>query len=291
MSRGPITMTVLLFAVMAAAVGIIGIAAFFAAEDPDLALQIWASLLHILDPGTLAGNATDNLIILGCNDKLPLILNEYNQYVCPGTQVVIAADHFPEALSVSYPNLDLTLCDRPIDRALLSQLLEGKAGNILLLSDDKWDAEHADSQTLLWLILLRDIAEKTGRHFTITAEMRNEDNQRLAAQAHVDDFVIGTNFSNLLIAQISENPLITPLIDDLLDETGSELYMKPASNYVELGRPVDGYTLTESAARKGEVFIGYRLMGDSPSDVVINPEKSQTVLFREGDQLVVVAED
>ena len=47
----------------------------------------------------------------------------------------------------------------------------------------------------------------------------------LASQARVDDFVIGSNFASLIMAQISENPNIMPLIDDLLDESGSELYI------------------------------------------------------------------
>lgn len=124
----------------------------------------------------------------------------------------------------------------------------------MLLNDDSQDSESSDSQTLLRLILLRDIADTDRLHFSITTEMCNVDNQRLAAQARVDDFVIGSNFICLIMAQLSENPNLSPLIDDILDETGSEMYMKPASSYVPVGIPVDSYVLTESAARKGEIY-------------------------------------
>ena len=121
--------------------------------------------------------------------------------------------------------------------------------------------------------------------------MRSVDNQKLASQARVDDFVIGSNFASLILAQISENPKIMPLIDDLLDEDGSEMYMKPASNYVSIGVPVDSYILTESAARKGEIYLGYRHNDSTKTDVIVNPNKDETIIFGEHDQIVVIAEN
>ena len=121
--------------------------------------------------------------------------------------------------------------------------------------------------------------------------MYSVDNQRLASQARVDDFVIGSNFISLLMAQISENPDMAPLIAELLDESGSELYMKPAADYVSIGIPVDAYTLTESAARKGEICVGYRHMGSSKTRVVVNPNKDEPIIFNQGDQLVIISEN
>ena len=119
--------------------------------------------------------------------------------------------------------------------------------------------------------------------------MRSTDNQRLASQARVDDFVIGSNFVCLLMAQVSENPKLIPMITEILDESGSELYMKPAANYVAIGMPVDSYTLTESAARKGEIFVGYRLTGST--NVVINPNKEDLITFGPEDQLILIAKE
>lgn len=93
------------------------------------------------------------------------------------------------------------------------------------------------------------------------------------------------------MSQISENPDILPLIDDLLDESGSELYMKPVSNYVKIGVPVDSYTLTESAARKGEVYVGYRLVDKDSNSVTVNPIKSDSIIFSEKDRIIVISEN
>ena len=196
----------------------------------------------ICNGARVSGEASHSLVVLGSNDKLPIILEKYDKYVENGTRVVIVDDDFEETRLGTYNNLDITICTQTVSRDLLCSLLDESSNNILLLNDDSNDFETSDSQTLLRLILLRDIADKSNLHFTITTEMRSVDNQRLASQARVDDFVIGSNFASLMMAQVSEDPKMMPIIDDLLDESGSELYMKPVADYVALGVPVDGYT-------------------------------------------------
>jgi len=245
----------------------------------------------ICPQGHRSAQSNDHLVILGSNNKLPIILSEYDNYVRPGTQVVIVDDDLSVEPLGPFRNLTITLCREPVTRSLLMNLLDKKVNNILLMNDDSHDPETSDSQTLVRLILLRDISNKTGIHFSITTEMRSVDNQRLAAQARVDDFVIGSNFASLLVAQISENPELEPVIADLLDESGSELYMKPIADYVTTGIPVNGYTLAESAARKGEIFVGYRRKNVPNAPVMVNPCKDETITFGHDDQIVVIAEN
>lgn len=242
---------------------------------------------------TQAGEASPqnaNLLVLGTNNKLPLILQEYNQYVAPGTQIYVVDDQFDHAYLPSCSYLDISVCSEQVTYELLEELLTDNYGNILLLNDDSTDSETSDSITLLRLIYLRDIADKSQRHFSITTEMRNASNQNLAASARVDDFVIGSDFINLLLTQLSEDHRIRPIIRDLLDEDGSEFYMKPVTDYVKVGVPVSGYTLIESAAQKGEIYVGYRKMAPVPCDVVVNPLKNELVTFSEEDLVIVIAE-
>lgn len=246
---------------------------------------------NICSGESISAQASDHLIVLGSNNKLPIILAEYDKYVQSDTHVVIVDDDLDKDKLGTYENLDVKVCTKPVTRDLLCEFLDESANNILLLNDNSQEPEVSDSQTLLRLILLRDIADKTDRQFAITTEMRSVDNQRLASQARVDDFVIGSNFASLLMAQISENPKMSPLITELLDESGSELYMKPAAQYVTIGEPVDSYTLTESAARKGEVYVGYRHIGKTKTNVVVNPNKEDLITFGEHDQIVVISEN
>ncbi len=238
-----------------------------------------------------SAKANNNLLILGSNEKLPIILMEYAKYVGEDTRVIIVDDDLDKTKLGTYDNLTITVCEERVTRDLLCRFLDTSINNILLLNDDSQDSETSDSMTLLRLILLRDIADKDNRRFAITTEMRSVENQRLATQARVDDFVIGSNFASLMLAQISENPKMIPLIDDLLDESGSELYMKPISDYVAIGEPIDSYMLTESAAEKGEVYIGYRHIREEKTNVIVNPRKDEKIVFGELDQIVVIAEN
>lgn len=246
---------------------------------------------HIQTGASVAAQASNQLVVLGSNEELPMILKEYDQYVQPGSQVIVVDDDMGDITLGEYENLQVQICSEPVSRKLLQKLAREDARNMLLLNDDSLESEASDSQTLLRLILLRDIADKTDLHFSITTEMRSADNQRLASQARVDDFVIGSNFTSLLLAQLSENPQLQPLFRELLNEEGSELYMKPVSNYVALGQEVDFYTLTESAARKGEVFVGYRQLSVGNPNVISNPNKADRVVFGQADQVVVIAQD
>lgn len=231
------------------------------------------------------------LIILGSNDKLPIILREFGHYTAPGTPVTIIDDDLDESILPGDCGLVYRVCREEVTRELLMGCFREGTPNLLLLNDDSQEPEASDSRTLLALILLRDIASQAGLPMTITTEMRKAVNQRLAACAKVDDFVIGMNFISLLMAQISEEPRLITIIEELLDAEGSELYMKPASLYVRPGVPVDGYTLAGAAAGKGEVFVGYRLGSDASHRVIVNPDKAEKVTFAAGDQIVVIAQE
>ena len=83
---------------------------------------------------------------------------------------------------------------------------------------------------------------------------------------------------------------------DLFREEGSEIYLKPAGDYVELGTPVNFYTVVASASRRNESAFGYSLAAEAfnPSKtygVKINPTKSEMISFAEGDRIVVLAEN
>ena len=246
---------------------------------------------HILNTESRSAATNNNLLVLGTNSKLPIVLEEYSKYVTPGTRIIIVDDDFDERNIGTYDNLEISVCTEKITHKLLCHFLGNQTNNVLLLNDDSCNPEISDSHTLLRLILLRDISDKLKRNFSITTEMCNVDSQRLASQSKVDDFVIGSNFISLMMIQISENPNIMPLINELLDEEGSELYMKPAADYVTPGVPVNSYTLTESAARKGEIYIGYRHVDLLKPKVITNPPKDELIVFGEHDQIVVIAEN
>ncbi len=120
-------------------------------------------------------------------------------------------------------------------------------------------------------------------------------NRELAAVTQADDFIVSNKLTSLMLAQVSENRDLNVVFADLFDPEGSEIYLKPAGEYVEIGREVNFYTVVAAARRREEVAIGFRLAahaGDAAKayGVAVNPKKSAKLAFTEKDWMIVLAE-
>ena len=235
-------------------------------------------------------------LILGRGALLELVLEELDGYVAPGSVAIAANTDWEEdeILSESIHTKNLKVQQKTCDifsREILEELLSSNPENVLILTDGHYDDEEADARTLMLLLQLHNLSVEKNMHFTVTSEIRNVQNQELARVTKVNDFVVSSNITALMMTQISQNRQQRAILEDLLDEDGSEFYRKPITHYVKCGIPVDFYTITESAARYGEVAIGYQIAKDGRMQTICNPVKAEKITFTENDSLIVIAED
>lgn len=99
------------------------------------------------------------------------------------------------------------------------------------------DPQTADARNLVVLLYLRNLRSQLGLQLTITTQMNDPANQKIARGTDVTDFVIRSHIVNLMLTQITENPLLAPIFEDILDADGSEIYLKSATRYVPAGQP------------------------------------------------------
>lgn len=169
--------------------------------------------------------------------------------------------------------------------------------HVILLSDrSQPDIQKADANTLITLVHLRDIAETTGKRFSIVSEMLDVRNRKLAEVARVNDFIVSETIISLLMTQISENNMLSSVFEDLFNAEGSEIYIKPITEYIIPGKPVHFSTVVASARRKGESAFGYKVASEAQERLTncgihINPAKSQLISFEPEDSIIVAAED
>jgi hypothetical protein len=95
---------------------------------------------------------------------------------------------------------------------------------------------------------------------------------------------------------LSENGALFDVFTDIFDPEGAEIYLKPAGDYVAIGKPVNFYTVVEAARRRGQTAIGYRITAeagraDKSYGVHTNPRKSESTTFAPDDKVIVIAED
>jgi hypothetical protein len=112
----------------------------------------------------------------------------------------------------------------------------------------------------------------------------------------VDDFIVSEHLISLMMSQLSENADLMDVFTDIFDPEGAEIYLKPVSNYVTTGQPVNFFTVAEAARRCGETALGYRVMTESHNadkayGIHTNPKKSVPVTFSAEDKIIVIAED
>jgi voltage-gated potassium channel Kch len=266
----------------------------------DSAPQIDERAIHAAAPTQARPERT---LLLGWNEQGAAIVHELDRYVSPGSELTLVADVPGISAIVEQECGDLVrqkLTCREADtkdRRVLDTLgVETYDQIILLCYSEQLDVQEADARTLITLLHLRDMAEKGGHDFRIVSEMLDVRNRELAEVTQADDFIVSNKLTSLMLSQISENKELNIVFADIFDPDGSEIYLKPAADYVNLGVAVNFYTVAEAARRRGEVAIGYRQMADAKSaeksyGVVVNPKKSETVSFTKEDQVIVLAED
>ncbi|MBC7264056.1 MAG: potassium transporter TrkA [Chloroflexi bacterium] len=243
----------------------------------------------------------ERTLILGWNWHAPSVINELDRYVAPGSVVTVVADCADGAAEIARRCAGLRNqtvhfhLGNTTDRHTLDGLaIETYNHVIILCYCDTLDAQQADARTLITLLHLRDIAERTGHPFSIVSEMMDVRNRNLAEVTRADDFIVSTQIISLILAQVSENKALNAVFTDLFNPEGSEIYLKPAADYVRLNGALNFYTVVEAARRRSEVALGYWLHAHANDaakayGVVLNPDKSAPVTFSEGDRIIVLA--
>ena len=244
----------------------------------------------------------ERTLILGWNWRVPTLLHELDHYVAPGSAVTVVAD-FPDGEAeiaahcsdLAHQTVGYQLGDTT-DRRTLDSLAIPTYEHVIILCSDALEEQKADARTLITLLHLRDIADRTGHSFSIVSEMLDIRNRTLAEVTRPDDFIVSEKLVSLMLSQISENKRLNAVFGDMFDPEGSEIYLKPVTHYVAVGEPLNFYTVLEAARQQGETAIGYRIKANAADaaksyGVVVNPAKAEPVAFAEGDKIIVIAEN
>lgn len=245
--------------------------------------------------------SAEHTLILGWNDRVYTIIQLLDQYVASGSTVMVVAEFPSDEVDLSDESLQLQKQTvryqqgNPTDRDVLESLNLTQYDHAVVLCNSTLSAEQADAQTLVTLLHLRDMCDRYDHHLQIVTEILDVRNQALAQVARPDDFVIGEQIISLMLAQVAEQKSINAVLTNLFSPEGSEIYLKPANNYVATDCPINFYTVVEAARQRGESAIGYRRKADANNmarsyGVVINPPKDQLIEFQPHDTIILLAE-
>jgi hypothetical protein len=251
-------------------------------------------------------------LILGWHNVARIIVREYADYLMDGSAIDIVVHHPSERIYKEVaelrkinPGLAIQVKDgNSLDLEELRRLDPFSYNNVIILSQGEDDSpDKTDSETLVILLLMRKIVRDAGidlsaKKTKLITQILDSENQELVSQTSVDDFVISNKLITMIFAQLSEEPRMLQLYDDLFQEEGSEIYLKPAGLYFSKFPAEVSFAdlLGLALKRDGEICLGYRLaeLANDPArnfGVKLNPDKNARIVLNEHDSLVVLAED
>ncbi|MCK7484281.1 MAG: hypothetical protein MZU97_01060 [Bacillus subtilis] len=162
------------------------------------------------------------IVIFGKNNKIPYILDSIKLFETDGNihPVVIHIE------SNDIETISKAIADVPV------------IDTILLLSDDQTTSKEVDSDVLITLLLIQDIAKL--HDTSIVIELMDPRHFDIAKSYRIEHTIISNRYVSHMMAQISKNRELYYLYDDLLtyDEAGAtiqtkELYVYEAKRFIQ----------------------------------------------------------
>ena len=247
-------------------------------------------------------------MVLGWHNVAGIFIRESVDYLLKGSVFDIMFNDPSEEITTivkntreMYPDFEINLNNSdPLNLENLKAVNPFDYDNIIILSqdDNEQSADKIDSDTLIILLLLRAISKENGGVKTnIITQVLNSENQDIITQTDVDDFIISNKLITMILAQLSEEPLIKTLYDDLFSEDGSEIYVKPAELYfTSFPQRISFADIMKLANKRKEICLGIRKgnLSKSPEvnfGVELNLSKTKILEINENDYLVVLSED
>jgi hypothetical protein len=247
-------------------------------------------------------------LIVGWSEKTPMIVDEYSQYLIEGSGIDVVLSNPTEAMKrefltikQKYPGIKIRLLEASIDGAgVVNALRPEQYDNVIILSSDSGPAELRDADTVADLLEFRQYFKSLNTSTIKTqliTEVADSENVDIMKEAGVKDFLISNQFVSKIYAQVSEDPDVLKIYDDLFSEEGSEVYVKPVSLFLsEIPSSVSFADLCAAAIERNESCFGVRILKEEEDEskhfgIYINPAKTLQFSLCPDDCLITLAED
>lgn len=243
----------------------------------------------------------EHLLVIGWSPMGRSVLNELGEFLPIGSTVHVLAN--PELVDTSalaelkFGNAPVTFTPHTggVDQIAKAASARKFDEIIVLGYRDTVTVAEADSHTMMTMMLLNRLFDEEGNGVEPTrlvAEILDSRKSELARIAAADDLVVSDNLAALMIAMVSENASLKPVIDDLFDAEGASINVRPIESYADANQPVPFAELVAAARSRGESAVGYRIAALAKSEaaggVRLNPAKSTVFQAAHGDGLVVI---
>jgi ion channel POLLUX/CASTOR len=239
----------------------------------------------------------ERLLLCGTSPSMGDMLLEFDNYVqsgseawlMPGVDKTKFVETFQEPLG-KLKNLKPKFVDGdPTMPDDLKRVVSPDFAVAAVVADTTRPPDEADAHTVITVLLLRDLFRQYGdAKPRIISEILDPRTKDLLEQEYGADFVVSSEMTSMLLAQVSERRELNAVFADLFDADGNEVYLKRAACFATPGHTVTWLQVQKVAQQRGEVAIGYVKRDVKPA---INPKQLEALVFTEEDRVIVIAQD
>lgn len=251
-------------------------------------------------------------LMIGWNSKASLALREYAKYLMQGSQINLVVQGLTKEIQIEFDNISKEYPDIKMDAVQvniesvdqLKTLNLTQYQSISILSGSGAKAEEIDAKTLTILLeirqIFRDYKAETGKKVStdLIAEIIDSQDTDLVIKAGVKDFLLTNQLVSKILAQVSQEPDVMSIYEDLFSSDGSELYIKPISLYFpseQLGKLTFADCVL-AAQKRDELCIGVKIAAESRNKeknfgINLVPNMDRQFNFTRHDALITLAED
>ena len=248
-----------------------------------------------------------NLLFAGFSEETTIAIELATEMAPAGSTITVLADEIPpvgmRALrSTGKCKMKVIKGVPTSHRDLAAARVQDMDTIIVMPSHGSDELAGADSSVLATVLQTDAIctevaAHKRGRGVTraphivakLNTESAREVLERLSVGGRAPDVIMSDDMVAGVLLQVSANPKLARLFGDMLETEGHEVYMREGDAYGLDGRAgVSWGTVCERARVRNELALGIMRAG---GDVVLSPSKADEIVIKEGDRIIVLAED
>jgi len=254
----------------------------------------------VFDAPDTEPSEAEKIVIIGWHSWSHLFIEELIDFIAEGSVVnvfydsklsedpdVTIAERFTQ-LSINFTAIDTC------SFKALEQIDLGGVSNVILFSyRDSLSPTVADNKSLLTLAHLRALIKSRCLAVKVTSELQLSENRLLAIGSAKDDFIASENFVSKVLVQLSENPNLKPVLDELLTSDGCEIHLRECQAYVGDAKAFQYGNLVKAGRERQETVIGVLRVDESKANYVVQMAipKGEEIQLNGNDWIIVIAED